>query len=229
LRFVGCPEKRYGGDQAGITGRYQEGIQKGKQDAQCFKPINHEPMTTRSNTIRSTTGEIHSHEFAFVLKMGKWKNSFGDYAYKTVIAVALNACVDHHAEDFRAEVKGYLITGKRLFIVWHIAKGEPERVFHFFENRLRAEIRKRKQYEEDHGQGNIQKDEMESHEKLFEKHGMIEDNLVKLITGHVVNLGYYDPQLARLKAYLHQENFCSVADYRGAKGPVIVSVKKTNK
>ncbi len=47
--------------------------------------------------------------------------------------------------------------------------------------------------------------------------------LVKLITGTEVELGHYNPQLARLKDHLHNYPFCSAIDYGGAKGPVLIS------
>jgi len=162
---------------------------------------------------------------AFVLRMGKWRHAFDKYQYKTMVAVALNACTDQATEDFWVKIAGYLITEKKLVIVWRIAKGEPERIFHFFETRLRAEIRKMKKYMEEYRGEKSLVPEIDIHERLFEIPLLYQNRLVKLITGQQVKLPYYDPQLARLKTYLHRENFCSVLDYTGAKGPVIVEVK----
>lgn len=186
-------------------------------------------MSQRSNNNRLPANEKHPREMAFVLRMGKWRHAFNEYQYKSMVAVALNACTDQDTEEFWVKVAGYLITGKRLVIVWKIVKGEPERIFHFFETRLRAEIRKMKKYLEEEQRQESGMPEIDLHEKLFEKHLLYRDHLVEIITGQPVDLPYYDPQLARLKAYLHHENFCSVLDYTGAKSPVIVDIKTNHK
>jgi hypothetical protein len=58
---------------------------------------------------------------------------------------------------------------------------------------------------------------------LYEKHPMPNYWLAKLITGRTVEMVYYDPWLARIKDFIHHHPFCSVIDYAGGVGPVMIT------
>src|SRR5579863_2913056 len=60
---------------------------------------------------------------AFSLKMGSWKALFPNEQNKILIARALNQCTC----DGHLNIKGYLITDRRLYMV---LKMEPERIDH---------------------------------------------------------------------------------------------------
>ena len=62
----------------------------------------------------------------------------------------------------------------------------------------------------------------DSYHRLFTKYPFYNDHIRSLITGKKVKLPYYDPNLARLKNYIHYHNYCSALDYAGGKSPVKV-------
>jgi len=154
-----------------------------------------------------------------VLLIGDWRNSMRPHDYYIQIAETLTHCISRNKLD----VTGYLITGRRLYLVLFILPSELDPQLDFFYEALKENIRKHA-----HHQGKLpqhhQHEEtpaVDLREKLFTKLPLLNEQLVKLITGKAVKLPYYSPQLARLKDKIKQHAFCSAIDYSGGKGPVV--------
>lgn len=58
------------------------------------------------------------------------------------------------------------------------------------------------------------------YERPFKKHQLINDALIKLITGQKVTSVYENLKLAQLKENIRRTNYCSAIDYLGGEGPV---------
>jgi hypothetical protein len=57
---------------------------------------------------------------------------------------------------------------------------------------------------------------------LFEEYNFDDDMLVALLAGKKNEQTYYEGQLQQLKTWLNSCDFCSVHDYAGAVGPVVL-------
>ncbi|HWY37769.1 MAG TPA: hypothetical protein VNY73_04375 [Bacteroidia bacterium] len=167
----------------------------------------------------------HGDTVALLLNIGEWKNNFSEYHYKLLIARALNECV--HNE--RMNIAGYLITKRRVCLVLRIEPGRLDKMLEAFYGRVRKELRVHEERMNLLYPGNRASKANMIPEELyvnpFKKYPLLNDYLVKLITGQKVELPYYNPHLARLKDHIHHYNFCSAIDHAGATGPVIVKFK----
>lgn len=161
----------------------------------------------------------------FVLRPGDWASSMKLIDYKVLIAEALNATVDEDG-DYRDTLVGYFITDKSLYLVWRVAEKKVERLFHFFYDRVRDNIRRHFAETKHTALKNLLHEEQMSREELFDglfrRSVLHDEHLVRLITGRKVELPYSDPYLDRLRAEIHNHPFCSALDYEGAIGPVHV-------
>lgn len=164
-----------------------------------------------------TVTKLYVHAVSLII--GSWKNQFPELQCKLMIAKALNECV--YKEEM--SVAGYLITGTRVCLVLERTHTDINKALWLFFDCVRKEIRR---YRE---QGNNKSKLIpidESAANLFTKYPLVNNHLIRLLTGRPVKLRYYDPHLARLKDKLRNSSFCSLKDYKGAHGPVIVKVKK---
>jgi lysozyme len=186
------------------------------------KPESIESKVTESllNAKIDTRAFIHS----VSLLIGPWKKLFEEHQYKNMIARALNNCTC----DGVLKIVGYLITKTRVCLVLEIEKTDINNALMLFYDSVGREIR---QYREQVQVADITTNDKrkiitidESHSNLFTRYPLVNDHLVKLITGRRVELSYYDPHLASLKDKLRNSDFCSARDYSGAEGPVIVKL-----
>ena len=147
-----------------------------------------------------------------------WKKLFTKEEYYLIMTESLNSTVYND----KMILNGYLLTHNSLCLILDNDEENCHRVLLAFFERVKKSIlqhRKKKYHKEE----SIKL----SRYYLFKKHSLNNPALVKLLTGTPVNLPYYDPQLARLENKLQEEPFCSVIDYSGAVGPVII--KKLSK
>ena len=156
------------------------------------------------------------------LIIGSWKEQFTDAQVKLIIAEALNDCTFNH----KLHIVGYLITNKKVYLVLKIVQADLAKMLDVFFEKVRKLICQRHDKSRSldtrtNDEGNIIRLD-ESSKKLFLQCTLINDHLIKLITGQQVTLPYYDPHLVRLKEQIHNNNYCSALDYSGAKGPVII-------
>lgn len=176
----------------------------------------------------------HAAEFvkaSFMLRAGSWTRSLPELQYKYMIAAALNEVIYDTGPIYkRFLVNGYLVFGRRIYIACKVRAISIDTILELFYEKVRMalvhEAKKRMEKERYNG---IKQDEIAIPATgLFEIFPFDNEWLKQLITGNTVQLRYYDPRLARLKDIIHQEQFCSLADYAGEEGPVVVS-KENNK
>jgi hypothetical protein len=158
------------------------------------------------------------------LLIGPWKKLFPHQQCGIIIAQALNNCACTGAMN----IAGYLITKRRVCLVLEIDKEDINRTLMMFYDCVKKEIHQYREWIRSMEVTTNDKSKLitidESTANLFTRYPLVNDQLVKLITGRQVNLRYYDPHLERLKDRLHNYNFCSAKDYSGAQGPVIVKL-----
>jgi hypothetical protein len=178
--------------------------------------------TTIKVSDKSTMTGKESPVCSALLIMGSWKNSFTDIQSNIIIAEALNTC--NYDKVFK--LSGYMISQKRVFLVLKLQQDDLHSKMLMFNQHLLAEIRKQlvfisSQVPEMTAQDLLQPDL----KKLFRQYILKDQSLIRLLTGERVELPYYDPKLERLKHQVNSNPFCSVIDYSGAKGPVVIHIK----
>ena len=121
-----------------------------------------------------------------------------------------------------------MITEKRVCLVLEIQRNEINSMLAKFYDSVLKEIKKLRQQNEnvdlrtENNEAVIRTGNFSTH--LFTQYPLIDSYLVQLITGKQIYSNYYNPQLEKLKKYIHNYNFCSAIDYSGAKGPVMVKL-----
>ncbi len=163
-----------------------------------------------------------------LLKTGKWRNLFPQRLYYNMLARALNICVHKgvtgEQAHFRLEVNGYLFNGPDVFLVLAVHKTQVLHVLRFFSRQLRREIKRELVRTVRHtGNPAARKalyviDEV----RLFVKHPFFSEWLAELVMGKQIRLPYYDAHLEQLTHTVQNSLFCSVVDYSGGIGPVLV-------
>jgi hypothetical protein len=159
-------------------------------------------------------------EHSQLLVMNSWRYEIPHEQRNIIIANSLNHCTNH--KDFN--VLGYLITNRRLFLIGS-SETTPflEIVYHFYyqvETGIAEYKKLHNEYDDAyHLAHNTQY-------KLFTRYLFYNEHIRSLILGKEVKLDYYDPNLARLKGYIHNHSYCSAFDYAGGKGPIIVATNE---
>lgn len=155
--------------------------------------------------------------------MGHWKRDFTEQECMLLVAEALNQCTYHYYEEF--DVTGYLLTGRRLFLVLDKNGPSLQDLLNRFYDQLQKDIQAFQQKAMPmHHDVKKERHSVDQPWQLFTAHAFINPNLFKLITGQKVVEHYYDPHLERMKDYIHNYNFCSALDYEGGISPVIVKL-----
>lgn len=158
-----------------------------------------------------------------LLIMGAWQNSFTEAQNNIIIAEALNHCICNEG----LKLTGYLIAQKRVFLVIKLHKSDLSKKMLMFHHALLNEIRKQLTFLCSLLPDMTQPPRFELDlKKIFKQYLLKDQSLIQLITGHRVELPYYDPQLERLKNQVYNNPFCSVIDYSGAKGPVLIKINR---
>ncbi|NDI99696.1 hypothetical protein GWA97_11465 [Flavobacterium sp. LaA7.5] len=152
--------------------------------------------------------------YSIWLAPGSWKKLFTKEEYHILIIECLNSTVC----DNKMKISGYLLTYNSLCLILGNEEENCRKVLlSFFERIKKAILQHRKK--SFHKEESIKL----SPYHLFKKHDLNSPTLIKLLTGKAIRLPYYDAQLARLKNKLEHEPFCSVLDYSGAIGPVLIT------
>lgn len=158
------------------------------------------------------------------LLIGPWKNYVSELEYKTIICEALTNCVC--SGNPLIEIRGYLITRRRVFLVLKTKFEELNHFLHKFYEYVRVHVLRLLREEYHKTIGEIIEIE-EERIKLFDRFSLQNSYFTDLLCGKKVHLPYYDPQLERLKNFLTHQRYCSLVDYSGkdAKGPVIMNIQ----
>ncbi|WP_420571489.1 hypothetical protein [Kordia sp.] len=159
-------------------------------------------------------------EHSRLLVMNSWRHDIPQEYRNIIIANALNHCTIHK----QLNLIGYLITSRRLFIIGASETTAFQEILYNFYYQVEtgiAEYKKRvNEYDDVYHKVHY------AQHKLFTPYPFYNDYIRNLIIGKDVELDYYDPYLARLKAYIHNHNYCSALDYAGGKSPVIVDTNE---
>ncbi len=158
------------------------------------------------------TGENYTYNLR--LNFADWVKDVPEDKLLVLVSVALNHCVYNH----KIKIKGYLITRTTLYLVMTPYEESLKHALDFFSEQihLRVDAYLKNKDEEDV----LQKTSIEN--TVFIKHQLQDYDLIKIITGKDVKLPYHSPRIAYLKKITHNYKYCSVSDYKGVLGPVIV-------
>jgi hypothetical protein len=163
---------------------------------------------------------------SFMLRAKRWKTYLPELSYKFMIASALNEVTYDTGPVFkRFLIHGYLVLGRRIYIICKVRSITIETVLELFYEKIRTALAdiERRRTEHERYKGTKQHDKIHIPPDLFELFPIYNEWIEQLITGQPVHLGYYDPRLARLKDIIAKQQFCSLIDHSGGQGPVIVS------
>ncbi|MBC8754334.1 hypothetical protein H2O64_06605 [Kordia sp. YSTF-M3] len=146
-------------------------------------------------------------EHSQLLVMNSWRYDIPQEQRNIIIANALNSCVIHK----KFHINGYLITNRRVFLIGS-SETTPfqEVLYHFYyevETGIVAYKKTHNEYDDEHHLAYY------TQHKLFTNFPFYNEHIRSIITGKKVVLDYYDPNLARLKAYIHRHTYCSAIDY----------------
>ncbi len=179
-------------------------------------------MTENTKTVEDKRKYVE-----LLLFLGPWKRLVPPYWSKVIIAKALNKCDRKHG----LRIKGYIITHRKIGLVLDNEKEEVEHILEEFKKYVYKQIKRHLNEEDDSPEDlvNFTLKGISKSKGLFRRTQLFNDHLVNMLMDKPLKIDYYSPHLARLKDYLHRYDFCSVQDYRGAKGPVKVKVKKKPK
>lgn len=150
-----------------------------------------------------------------VLVSGTWRNLLPGKIYHILVAKALNVLVRQEVW----EILGYLLTKKRVFLVFNKKKEAIPSPKEQLEFEMRRCIQ---EYFDDQGTSCSPSIYPFPPDPLFTLCSFQDDDLIRLLAGEKVDPGYPDPRLDRLRQMVRHHPYCSVIDYSGAVGPVIV-------
>lgn len=172
--------------------------------------------------------KINKIELCF--KMGEWRSIFTLCEFKMFIANALNELYKEDEPDGETDIVGYLINPDEVYLIMHCNHRERETIVDLFKITLYREITHFLNYIINQKPGeNVLRESLQNatidKERLFTCYPINNWYLVKLLTGQNIELPYYDPRLAMLKAQIRHNNFCSVIDYSGTDGPVGITIR----
>lgn len=164
------------------------------------------------------------HMQAVVLRLGGWKALFEADQCKLIIARALNKCTWYGG----LILNGYLITDNSVYLLIKIEEEELDEMLNHIDEYLKAEVTAHhvevKQLDLD---GHYHIDHYRTEMlliNLFEAYALYDAELIKLMTGKLINLSYTSPTIEKLKKKVNAAPYCSAIDYTGAKSPVIVQL-----
>ncbi len=180
------------------------------------------PVETGGQEKNKLVDESSIHAISLII--GAWKRQFTDEQNKVIIAEALN----YYTYREGLTIVGYLITNRRICLVLETDKGDMENMLVMLYEGLKRAVQQYHDRLRNLGLTTYDNKQQEEKNELFTdmfiQRPLVNDYLIRLITGRHVDLPYYNPHLARLKDRLHNYNFCSAIDYSGARGPVIVKL-----
>lgn len=185
-------------------------------------------------TIEDHKHHHHRQTQQVMLRMGAWVNGFPNNQYKWMVAQALNACVHIHGEGstntFQADIPGYVIYEKDVYLVLHIQQKEIPHLLHFFSGVLKmeiiAELNRVIRLTNNSAAKRALRRLNTTHVKLYRQYPFTSFQLADMITGKPVSDPFDTPQFKRLQNMVHGNLFCSAIDYSGGKSPVIVQKKR---
>lgn len=157
--------------------------------------------------------------YSIWLTPGSWQQLFTNLQYHTMIAACLNDC----AHENGMVINGYVITNSSICLVLQNERKKCHDLLSLFyecvQNRIAA-----------HCKHNHEKDDSIYLPvyNLFIKHHVHNPIVIQLLTDQKAAFPFYNEAFERLKYILQNEPFCSVIDYSGAVGPVIISKPENN-
>jgi hypothetical protein len=178
------------------------------------------------NTAAIKRLKTQAEEVNMLFYMGVWKKYFTEHQVKLIIAEALTYCVKFE----QVMIKGYLITNRKLCVIWICEEEQLSVVLFTFYKQVRKGIReqwhklKKREAVLSDSKKEIEVEELLN--TLFYESSFKNDWVLQLITGKKIELPYNNPDLERLKDYIAHSNFCSAIDYLGGVGPVKMTKNK---
>ncbi len=160
----------------------------------------------------------------FVLDIESWGKEVPYTQRKVMIAEALNTCTYHRY----LKVIGYLITVRKVFLIIETQDYRLEDALRLFyeciADSIHHYLREERELDQERCEEYQEIEEKHiAHHDLFKRYPFDNEYLLKLIIGQEIDLLYYSPYLAKLKDQIHDYNYCSALDYRGAKSPVTIT------
>ncbi|WP_299683506.1 hypothetical protein [uncultured Dokdonia sp.] len=163
---------------------------------------------------KKDTNTIDTHNL--LLHFGDWTKEVPENELLICISIALNHCVC----DKKIKIKGYLITATTLYLVMTSYKDSLKLALEFLSEQITLSVDAHLKHIQ-HANGN-KIFNSSNQNKMFTMHQLQDYDLIKLITGKDVKLSYHNPRIAYFKKITHTYKYCSVSDYKGVLGPVIV-------
>jgi len=180
-------------------------------------------MTNELNKTDHSAGKKQM--VSFLLTIGKWKKYFSEYESKLLIAEALNYCVQMQSLRIRA----YLITGSELYLGLYMNPDIAHRVLMIFFEKIRralhAHLIINRGPGREPGNEEILLLNDESYGQLFSVRPFNNAALINYLQGKKVHEPYYNRDLEYIKTLASGNDFCSLKDYTGATGPVLIDIK----
>ncbi len=157
-----------------------------------------------------------------MLISGKWREFLTEYEYKVIIARALNYCVFEHG----LVIMGYVISDEKIYLVIKIEKRSIKRMLLIFFEIIQRLLLKHFAAMGKNGVPFLPASDVfetgETHNILFEDYGFVDDLLIGLLIGKKRELPYLEDQYIQLRNWLSGCDFCSMNDYAGAVGPIVL-------
>lgn len=154
-----------------------------------------------------------------VLHFKSWIKDVPEDKIVVFVAIALNYCVSKK----EMSIKGYFITKSNLYLVIRLDKYSLKEMLTVLSEQIALCVYT---HLNDSQKGEEEFSSPENQYAMFTKHVLRDHNLIDIITGKDVALPYHSPRLAYLKTITHHCKYCSVSDYRGVLGPVIVNTQR---
>ena len=155
-----------------------------------------------------------------LLVMTSWRHDIPHEVRNIMIAESLNDCTVH--KDFN--VLGYLITERRIFLIGSSLTTPFQEILEYFYRQVAKRIFQFEKVTHQNDDYDDYEHDYIDYLELFDTYPFYNEYVRQLITGKKIVTSYYDPYVEKLKAYIHDHNYCSALDYAGGKSPVIVAV-----
>lgn len=157
-----------------------------------------------------------------MLISGKWREFLTEYEYKVIIARALNYCVFEHG----LVIMGYVISEEKIYLVIKIDKRYIKRMLLIFFEIVQRLLLKHFAAMGKNGVPFLPFSDVfemeETQNILFEDYGFTNDLLIGLLIGKKRELPYLGDEFIKIRNWLSGCDFCSMNDYAGAVGPIVL-------
>lgn len=153
-----------------------------------------------------------------VLNYKEWSVHLEDYELKLMAVEALNQVL----VETTIRLKGYLITSKKIFLIFHQSK---EAVGDFFDLFFEKMIKKLMFYARNlNVLEQYLKEEKLLVSELFRIDDFIDFRREGLLTGENIEPAYEDPEFKEMKDLVRNNDYASYHYYFGVKGPILMEL-----